>query len=260
MGRSADLPGLKLIHDPRQPILLYGIPGRVQGVLTVQNDSEAKLTVRSLPLQAPTLRSQSLGPLQEVRTFSRVYPRQQNLVMVDFPIDPSTPPGTYQGTVQIGDQNHPVQIRISESVEIEINPDSVTLSVQGHRRFEREFVVTNVGNVPVSVGEKWVAPVQATEGIESQVVQRLKDICQKKYDESPRAREEATVREMLCLLASQQPGPVALTWQNLTLAPGETQVMKGSIELPDGLQPHRHYFAEIEIFSGGILVDIYTNR
>ncbi len=261
MGRPANIQGLKLIHDPQQPILIYGSPGRVQGTLTIQNDSDTKLTVRSIPIQAPKLRSQTLEPLQEIRIFSRMYPSQQSRVTLDFPIDPSTPPGTYPATVQIGDQSQPVQIRISESIELEVEPDNVTVSAQDPKRFEREFVVTNVGNVPMSVGEKWVAALQVPEGIESQVVQRMKALCQKKQDEGTASREEgSSVQELLCLVASQQPGPVTLTWKNLTLAPGETQVMKGVIELPDGLQPHRHYFAEFELFSASLLVDIYTNR
>jgi len=260
MGRPANIQGLKLIHDAQKPILIYGSPGRVQGTLTIQNDSEEKLTVRSISIQAPKLRSQTLEPLQEVRIFSRMYPSQQSRVTLDFPIDPSTPPGTYQATVQIGGQSQPVQIRISESMELEIEPDMVTVSAQDQKRFEREFVVTNVGNVPISVGEKWVAALQAPEGMESQVVQSLKALCKKKQDEGPPSGEEGSVQEMLCLVASRQPGPVALTWENLTLAPGETRVMKGVIELPDGLQPHRHYFAELELFSASLLVDIYTDR
>lgn len=260
MGRSANIQGLKLIHDPQQPILIYGSPGRVQGSLTLQNDSETKLTVRSIPIQAPKLRSRTLEPLQEVRIFSRMYPSQQSRVTLDFPIDPSTPPGTYQATVQIGDQSQPVQIRISENVELEVEPDTVTVSVQDQKRFEREFVVTNVGNAPVSVGEKWIAALQSPEGIESQLVQSMKAICQKKQDERTPSREEGAAQDLCCLVASQQPGPVTLTWNNLTLAPGEAKVLKGSIELPDGMQPHRHYFAEFELFSTSILVDIYTNR
>ncbi|MDH5586049.1 MAG: hypothetical protein OEZ05_05415 [Nitrospirota bacterium] len=260
MGRPTNIQGLKLLHDAQQPIIIYGSPGRVQGTLTIQNDSDTKLTVRSIPIQAPKLRSQTLEPLQEIRIFSRMYPSQQSRVTLDFPVDPSTPPGTYQATVLIGDQSQPVQIRISESVELEVEPDIVTVSEKDQKRFEREFVVTNVGNVPMSVGEKWVAALQGSEGMGSQVVQSMKAICQKKQDEGSPSREEGSVQEMLCLVANQQPGPVTLTWKNLTLAPGETQVMKGVIELPDGLQPHRHYFAEFELFSASLLVDIYTNR
>jgi len=259
MGRSANIPGLQLIHDPQQPILIYGSPGRVQGTLTLKNDSETKLTVRSIPIQAPELRSRTLEPLQEVRVFSRMYPSQQSRVTLDFPIDYSTPPGIYQATVQIGDQSQPVQIRISESVELEVEPDTVTVSLKDKNKFEREFVVTNVGNVPVSVGDKWVAALQSSEGVESQLVQSMKDLCKKKQDERTPSGDEGALRDLLCLVASQQSGPVILTWNNLTLAPGESKVMEGSIEVPDGMEPHRHYFAEFDLFSASMLVDIYTN-
>lgn len=259
MGRSTNISSLRLIHEQNKPVLIHGLRGRLQGTLTLKNDSETKLTLKSMPIQAPQLRGEGGEPLSEVRLFGRLYPNQQGRINFEVPIDPSTPSGTYEGTVQIGEQTQPVQIRISENVELDVEPDAITLNIKDQRSFEREFVFTNIGNVAIPLGEKWIAALQTQQGIETQMVQGLKEMCEnKKEDDDDPSKNAESLMKMLCALSKRQPGPVTFSLENATLEPGETRVIKATLRLPDDMQPHRRYFAEIELFSASILLDVYT--
>jgi hypothetical protein len=259
MGRSANISGLKLIHEQNKPILMHGLGGRLLGSLILKNETETKLTLKSMPIQVPRLRGEGGEPLTEVRLFGRLYPTQQGRVDFELPIDPSTPSGTYEATVQIGEQTYPVQIRVGENVELDVQPDSLILDIKDQRSFERELAFTNIGNVAIPLGEKWIAALQTQQGIETQMVESLKELCEhKKEGEDDPSKSEGSLMKMLCALSKRQPGPVILFLEDVTLEPGETRLIKATLRLPDDMQPHRHYFAEIDLFSASILLDVYT--
>lgn len=256
MGRSADIAGLKLIHETPDPILICGIPGRLQGVLNLHNDSGSKMTLKSMPLQAPKLRGLARQPINEVALSARLYPNQQGSVAFQFPIDPTTPPGTYEASLKIGGRTQAVQIRVNEHIELRVLPDTLTLYTDGERRFEREFVVSNVGNVAVPVGDKCVAPLRSPQGLGQQLQWGLKDVCKKAEDESPDSAQ--LLKQVLCALAAQQAGLVTMRRENVTLEPGETRVIKGVIELPADMQLFQHYVTDVEMFSARVRLHVYT--
>lgn len=265
MGKSTNIPGLKLIHDQQKPIFIHGMLGHLQGTLNLLNDSESKVTLKTMPVQAPKLRSMTLEPINEARLFGRLYPNQQGSVPFELLIDPYTPPGTYEATVQVGEKSQTAQIIISENIELDVEPDAITLNVVKDRTFTREFIFTNVGNVATSVGGDWRTALRSQQGMDAELVQLLQEITEKKKKVSSKkgnkdnaTDDEYSLTSLLYELSSKCPGPATVSFENIILEPGETRVVKATIDLPDNMQTNMHYTTELDLYSANIQLNVYN--
>ena len=263
MGTHTAISGLKLVGQQNKPIVLRSIDGRVHGSLQLQNESDAKITLKSMPIEAEKMLSAAHAPLSEARMFGRLYPRQKGTVRFEIPIDPATPPGTYEASVKIGEGIQPVQIQITEHIELEVEPDVVLLKVAKNHHFSQEFTFYNAGNVPVSLGGDWPLTLASQQGIGSDLISLLRAACGsagKPGDEKGKggAGTDRTISEFLCGVADMYPGTAILSFEEKGIPPGESVTVNAKITLPDNLQKNMHYNMDIDLYSANIHVDIYT--
>lgn len=252
MGISTTIAGLELARKGKEPIRINGVPGSLAGNIHLQNTTESKLTLKSMPLEAPKLQDEAFQPLNEIRIAARLYPGQQGNIHFEFPVAANTPPGLYEAELQVGSQTQAAQIRINPFLEITLIPDEITLYTKGKNQFEIEFEVTNSGNMQVNMGDILRAPLQEESGLEAQLQKALMEACDEDDDNS------VPLDKLLCSMSEQQPGELTMNWDNSLLDPGKSLIFKSIIELPDDLPLNRHYFAEVEILSESLQIDIYT--
>jgi hypothetical protein len=245
-------PGLTLVHQQNEPIVFSGPPGRVTGTLNLLNTSNEKLKLTTVRLDAPMLTGAARQPLGELRIAARIYPNQQGAVPVTLPLDPCTAPGSYTAHIRVGDHIQSVVIHVTEHVDLHVEPDGVAINTDGERKFTREFVVENAGNVALPLGDKCFAPLLDSLGLSGVIHKGLKGACDRKFEE--------TMHSLLCAWSNQQVGLVSLSRDNVTLKPGEKRVMKGAFELPDDIQSYRHFVADFELFNAAIHLDVYTGK
>ena len=261
MGISTAIAGLELTQNGKRgnkgPIRFNGVPGSLEGNIQLKNTTESKLTLNSMPLEAPKLQDEAFQPLSEVRIAARLYPGQQDNVHIEFSVAANTPPGTYEAVLQVGNHTQAAQIQINPFIEITLTPDEITLYTEGKNRFEIEFEVTNNGNIPVNMGDMLSAPLQTESGLEAQMQKALLELCDD-LDSLDSDKQSSLLNKLLCSLSKQQAGKITMNWDNSPLDPGETLTFKSTIELPDDLPLNRHYLAEVEILSESLEVDIYT--
>ncbi len=115
MGISANAADLKLVRTDKKPVLIQGEQGRLFGSLDVQNVSDNRLTLKSIPIQSAKLRGQGNVALSSLRVRGRLNPKEQARVNIDFQIDPATPPGIYKATLLIGGEEQAAEINIAEN-------------------------------------------------------------------------------------------------------------------------------------------------
>jgi len=288
MGISTTIAGLKLAPQGKggkgkksinTPIKIIGTPDYLVGNILLQNTTDSKLTLKSMPLEAAELQDVAHQPLSEIRIASRLYPGQQDNVHIEFPVAANTPPGLYEAKFHVGDQTQAAQIQVNPLVEITLTPDEMTLYTEGKNQFEIEFEVTNEGNVPLNMGDRVSVALQTETGLAIQVQKALLDICEDtdsepgldiddEEDDSDSILDDldnldsdkysSLVNKLLCALSQQQAGELTMSLDNSLLDPGETLTFKSTIILPDDLPLNHHYFAEVEILSETLQVDIYT--
>lgn len=252
MATKAKATDLKLVRADKAPVQIQGEQGRLSGTLNLHNQGPDRLTLRSIPIEAAKLKGKDAATLSVLGVRGRLSPNEKGEVRIDYEIDPTTSPGVYEATLMIGDEEQDVEINIAEVVELEIEPDSVTLNLAAEPQLTRDFSVTNTGNVAIQLGSSLVVPVQSDRMLETALKRGLTALTAK------RSKEEPQLSDVLRAIGEQLPGPMTLSWAATTINPGESKVLNTTIELPDNLQPNAFYYAEVELYSGSVRVDIYT--
>ena len=252
MASKTESADLKLVRDDKKPVRIHGEQGRLHGTLHLKNQGSDGLTLRSIPVQEATLKGKNATELSELRVRGRLPPQEQGQVRVNYEIDPATPPGTYEAKLMIGGEAQTVEIDIAENAELDIQPDTLTLNLAAEPRLTRSFSVTNIGNVDIRLEGKLVVPVKSDCMLETALQRGIAALSAK------RSTGEPQLGDLLRAVGAQLAGPMTLSWSATTIEPGASKILETTLELPDNLQPHAYYYADVELFSGSVRVDIYT--
>jgi hypothetical protein len=242
------------VHLPEavdEPAVVFGPPHALRGTLNLHNAGEARVRVRALGLAAPALRGPAGLPLTRVRVVARLDPGQQRSAQVQLELDPTTPPGTYEAEVVVGEARHPLRVVVCEGLRARIEPQQLTLFTEGELSFETTYVVENQGNVPFPTGVLCTAPLfDGDRGADPQPRQ---------VAGAERTVEQA-LRELLAAYAPVAAGVVRIRREGGLVRPGQTRVGKAVVELPPGLRSHRHYHALLELYGVQGRIDVYTGK
>jgi hypothetical protein len=242
---------LRLAHAEDEPVVFYGPPGRLRGTLRLHNGSSEKVKLPAAALDLPNLRGPARQPLAQLPLLGRVYPNQQAQVPVVLNLDPSTPPGTYEGTVEVGAHRRRVRVHVTEEVGLRVQPTSVSIFTEGELVFPRDFVVENAGNVPLRLGSECVVPLVDTAELLVGVRRGLRGACE--------AAEAADViKSILCEWSRQQVGTLSVKREDITLKPGETRPLRITFTVPQDLQRFRRYVADLPLYTASLHLEVVT--
>jgi len=237
---------------PEAPVVIYGPPGELRGTLRLHNPSPERIRLAGLRVEVPDLRGPAGEAVETLHLGARLEPNQQSAVQALLRVDASTAPGTYAGTLLLGERRQEIQVHVCEELRARIEPRHLTLFTTGQTTFEATFVVENLGNVPFHTGSLCVAPLlDAT---------RFGDPMLRGLSGAPEREPQEVFRDFLVAWAQQQVGTVKLYREDVLVHPGQTTVGKVRIELPGDLKPHRHYLANLEIYAVAGRLDVYTDQ
>jgi hypothetical protein len=240
------------VTPQEEPLLIYGPPGELRGTLHLHNPSQERIRVLGLQVEVPELRGPAGAPVEALHVGARLEPRQQSSVQALLRVDPSTPPGTYQGWLVLGEKRQPLRVHVCEDLRARIEPRQLTLFTKGQTSFETSFVMENLGNVPFRTGSLCVAPlIDAT---------RFGDPLLKGLGAGPEREPQQVFRDLLVAWAEQQAGVVKIFREDVLVEPGRATVGKARIELPHDLKPHRHYYATLEMYAVSGRIDVYADQ
>ena len=252
-----------LMPDAAEPLVLVGPPRQVRGQFHVQNPTERKIVVRQPRLKAAAAVGRgkaaaasakaSAAALPETLALRRIIvrPGQSRPVPVALTLDPRTPPGTYQGELDVDGEQRSVVMHITEDVELSISPDEIVLPGRPGEKFSKQVVFTNEGNVPVTVKplgaivlEDEAAHCRALRGALADVADTMKNL-----DDFV----VALGRRYRAIYDA-----VALRVQNdeVTVAPGETQAIDLTITLPEKLERRSRYTGSAAISTSTLVFKI----
>lgn len=246
MGRSTAVAGLRFTQKPAHPLLVCGTPGELRGELSISNESATKQTLKTMPFSSDKLFGAGRDVLKELKIATRIQPNQAGTLYFDIPIDPATPAGCYEATIQVGEEHQPLKVQVFEEIALYATPDEITLISHGERRFEREFAIENRGNVALALGSRSETTLFATDGSSGLLLIEKKSGCHAADDNSDEAQSPPCI--------------VTLLHENVTLKPGEKRIIKGTIEIPGNLKPYRHYHASLELLTAQIDLHLYTRE
>lgn len=140
------------------PIVLVGQPASLRGDLYLRNSSPERVVLRKLPLasgeQVAALRSARPGFAPAVRLSPGIIrPGHTGPVSLSVSLDPYTPPGEYHAEMDMAGRMVPVVMRVTERVDLRISPAELVIENRPDQTFQKQIVVTNTGNVPLTIGK-----------------------------------------------------------------------------------------------------------
>lgn len=154
--------------------------------------------------------------------------------LLRFALPDSTPPGTYEGAVQVGKERYPVVVDVEAYPQLLLSPPQLLLQAEPGVELEAHLSLLNVGNVPCDVGRSQTFGLFDVHGAERSIGAALRNRSAKGERRLDRFAEE---------LATSHGGlvRVAVREGSGTLPPGELRELKLTLRLPDGLEPGRTY-------------------
>jgi hypothetical protein len=235
-----------------QTVELFATGHRVRSMITLANQGKETLKVKDLEISGAALRDVAGNPLQRVPFLARIRPGQVQSCQVEFDLDPTLPPGTYEGDLSYGDvaRQHFV-LHVPEKVDLNLFPGTIIIRGAPGQRLTKELVMTNTGNVPVTLN-KDMPNVNLSEigELDRAIVSSLKQSAKEGYAK--------VLDNLVVQLADAQIRPVTITVVELDLEvkPGQTRKFTLDILLPRNTKRNRKYEGSLEIAGREIRLDV----
>lgn len=139
------------IKIAEEEIVLNGPPSNLQGHIKFMNHENDMLRVKTLALENDT-KEQKINSKDFLRLSFRLHPGEHKLQSISHELPSTTPPGTYENYLMLGDKRHKVKMIVQPTIEIQIYPEEFTF--QGTAPCTEHLAVlnfTNLGNVPFQI-------------------------------------------------------------------------------------------------------------
>jgi hypothetical protein len=160
--------------------------------------------------------------------------RLEGDLVLQMTLPARTPPGRYEGTVDIDGEDRPVVVEVEAEVELEVVPDQLTLHASPGEHVGAELTIANAGNVGVEIRGAYAFGIFAAGGLERAL--------HRAYT-GKRAEGERRIDFLFDQLADEHGGVVRVAVEEGSgaLAPGETRDVRVSFHVPSDLHTGRTY-------------------
>jgi hypothetical protein len=259
-GPSVRLSGTQHGDDSR--IIFRGPPNALKTEFWIQNDGNERVRVGRASLRTRRTQERTEEVLDvhaRIPLPARLRPGERRLLTPQISIDPCTPPGRYEGTVEmVGPEDDiqrvPVDILVTAIDRLEVVPDEFLFNAAAGATVKGELILTNHGNVAVAVGDlgRFVLEDEALLCRISRRALRAVDPAPKQVEDYLRHIVE-TSRDVLAEL-----GFVRIRNPDLLINPGEVAVLPFELTLPKTLPGSGHYLAYARVHNQRFSIEIVT--
>jgi hypothetical protein len=231
-------------------VFFSGPPQALTGNIPLINRGVEKQKLRSLAVSSERLQGVASLPLEEIPFYAKLYPGQQANVRSMIVLDSTTPPGSYEFQMTVGDRTVPATVQVAEVVDLRVTPASLTILAGGPKSYKRQFVAENAGNVDLLTGAQCEAPIFDSSDLVTGLLVGLR--------KADKTSVEAMVKGFLDEWAEIEAGTLIVKRPAIVIHPGEKLTVEVEFVLPDSLKPLRHYHANLQLYNANLGVDIYT--
>jgi hypothetical protein len=227
------------MKSEQPPLRFRGAPIRLSATLQGLEASLAPATGRvtfpgrdSLPLAVRPVRS-----------------TEPAVSILSFRLPRSTAPGTYEGTVELGERQIPVVVEIEPRPRLRIIPPHLLLRAKPGAKVTADLTLMNLGNVNLTLEGKYTFCIFDNSGFERAFFHSLA--------EEP-GEGKRRIDRFMDELADSHGGLVRVIVANGTgqIAPGQVRELQADLHLSDRLLPGRSYWGTWSIAKVGYSVEI----
>jgi hypothetical protein len=234
------------------PFVFSGSPPILNGEIEIENTSDEPVRVRLIPIgRKPSRAKAGPPPLGDVRLSVRIAPNERVRAPAQMFIEPGTPAGTYEVTLEVGKQREPALVHVFTNRLVEIRPRPIQLAGRAGESLSHAAVAISRGNVPYRIPTGLSVFLEERDWIGRALVFALRETTTKDTHQQFLDRGLQEFRSSL-----PSPARVKVTKPKPDLEPGETLAMVIGITLPAGLVKGRTYFGSTPFMGGRLSFDI----
>lgn len=226
------------------PIRFRGSPRAVEGLVPIT--LEPSLTA-SLSLDLKQARSAQKARLLALEAT----PIGSSAMRLQFSLPESTPPGTYEGNVQIGGKSHPITVEVEPRPYLEISPRQLSLQVSPGAEASVDFTLVNTGNTVCEITKVHAFGLFDIKGVERSIGAALSDPVEIGQGRLGRFMDEA---------ADSHGGLVRVTVKDGagSLEPGELRNVHATLRFSDHLKSDHTYWGTWPLLNLKYYVRVYV--
>jgi hypothetical protein len=228
-----------------------GPPQALTGIIPVVNTSSSKQKIRSIAINSGKLLGAGGVPLREIPFRSRLQGGQRVNLLARIPVDPLTPPGSYDFEITVGSRTLPATAYVPEIVDLHVEPRELTIIASAKiSSYTKTVVCENRGNVVLLSGIQCEVPIFDADPLISTVLNGL--------NKSDRKSVESMTKAALDELADLKVGSLIIKRKGMALSPGQSVALDLQFLLPGGLKAQHHYSVSVGFYNANLQVEIYT--
>lgn len=254
------LPDYRVVdHHEHAPIVLAGDPRKLKGSVRLHNPGEQRVVIREVRLCGlPGVRPRGDVVPEESSTPARgkaaalavdhtvpmvaiLAPGQHTSVPLRASIDPCTPPGSYRAELEVGVHRYPVELHVTERIQLEVQPDEILVENVPGKRVTKSAIFTNAGNVQLTIGNLGALALDDELIVCRTLRGTLRDADENAM--SPQQWLDAWLRQ-----GKKHFEQMGLLWVDVEGAPielacGHSVTVELRVRVPDTLDPRTRYVA-----------------
>jgi hypothetical protein len=252
------LPDYDILDSPEsEPIVFYGQPDGLQGELSLRNPGEQNVVLRSARLHSEALmqiaatakdKQAPLAIEQAIRTVV-LRPGQGQRMPVNIALNVHTPPGEYRGEIEVAGRTRPAIFYVTEMLALEVSPPRFVLENRPGERISKQVVISNVGNVPITIGEFGAIT------LDDELLQCITGRAAVAHADELETLDQYYVellRQNKRVLESQGFLRVHNATGIVTIQPGEVRQIDLEIRIPEKLGKRSRYFGSVPIYTANL--------
>jgi hypothetical protein len=173
-----------------------------------------------------------------------------SLLRIKLPV--STPPGAYKGTIQVGDEELPIQVQVEPRPRLRLFPRSLKTVVASGAAVNANLTVLNTGNFMVNLQKEYRFCVFERGGIDRAFFVALA---------SDQATGERRIERLANELATAHGGRVRLEIESGSgaIAPGEVRELRIALRLSDRLRAGQTYSGTWKVENTGLTIELQVS-
>lgn len=232
----------------REPLRFRGTPSGVEALAPLRVEGAAPTTLALTLEDAPDAPDARIAPLA-----LQAEPFGAGATRLSFALPESTPPGAYEGTVQIGEERVPVVVEVAAQPDLDASPPSFTLSVAPGSEAHLDVMLVNRGNVPVEIQRAYAFNLLERGGIEEAVHAALREKAESGEQRLARLMDFLTERHGGLVRVAVEDGAG-------TLAPGEAREVRAELRFGSELRPGAVYNSTWEIANLNLFIEVHVEE
>ena len=235
-------------------IILNGPPNLLTGNIFISNSHDETLFIRDLPLSQSGEGSGVPNMATSFKFTTSLKAGEGKMHRLRHQLPPTTPPGTYESTIQVGGTEKKVKLIVQPNIQIDVNPLTVHFTgVIPGESYHTQLSFTNSGNMPFKVPD--VKHVNTFD--EDYLCRALSLAIREKGGEGFNATMDEFTRNVHKDMADW--AMIKIDESGQILQPGESIMLHLTLTLPKNVDPNKDYFGTVRLWNKSLSYNVKSH-